>query len=294
MNTSSSLIASTPLGQVAYRLEGGSGPLLAGLHGSPGSAEQILMVMDKMGLDSSLCRRLAIDRAGYKDTPLKNCRKMSEQADLFAALLDELHIEALDVLVAFSGGGIMALEFAVRHPRRVKKLLLLSAVTGAHSPYHRTWFNRIIFTAPVMNFLVTISYLFPQIAVKHMIAFMSTFSSRTVKQEFRKVNACSSDRDFILNLLRLNSPFGRLCTGWKNDTHEFHQANINDYAELDLPVLLLHGRYDSDVDFSYSEDLYKSLDCASLIEVKDGYHLLMVGERFRDVQERIFEFCGIR
>lgn len=286
-------IASTRLGQMAYRLEGESGPLLAGLHGSPGSAEQILMVLDKMGLNSSLCRRLAIDRAGYRDTPLGTCRKMSEQADLFAALLDELHIEALDVLLAFSGGGIMALEFAVRHPRRVKKLLLLSAVTGSHSPYHGAWFNRLIFTTPVMNLMVAISYLLPGIAVKRMIAFMSTFSPAAVKQEFRKVKASCSDRDFILKLLRLNSPFGRLRAGWNNDTNEFHHADINDYAELKLPILLLHGRYDSDVDFSYAENLHQSLDSASLIEVKDGHHLLMVGERFRDIQERIFEFCGI-
>ncbi|MDD5598296.1 MAG: alpha/beta hydrolase [Victivallaceae bacterium] len=284
--------ASTRKGRVAYSLEGDSGPLLAGFHGSPGSTAQILAIMDKMGLAPPRCRRLAVDRPGYNRTPLGPCRKITEQADLFAALLDELNIEAVDVIVAFSGGGIMALEFAARHPQRVKKLLLLSAATRAHPLYSRSRLVKLMFSVPGMNILVGMSYIFPGLAVKGLIAFMSSFSSRQRQQEYRAVCASQEDRNFLLQILRLNYPFGRLHPGLINETHEFLTVNGN-YAGLKLPILQVHGRCDSDVDFTHAEDLCKSVESASLLEMKTAYHLIMAGERFNEVKEKILDFCGI-
>ncbi|MFA6716649.1 MAG: alpha/beta hydrolase, partial [Victivallaceae bacterium] len=177
MDNSLPSTASTPLGRIAYCLKGDSGPLLAGFHGSPGSMAQISAIMDKIGLVPSRCRRLVIDRAGYNRTPLGSRRKMSEQADLFAALLDELDIEAVDVIVAFSGGGFMALEFAARHPQRVKKLLLLSAATAAHTTYSHSLPAKLMFSVPGMNIMVGLSYIFPGLAVRGLISFMSNFNS---------------------------------------------------------------------------------------------------------------------
>src|SRR5579884_3426077 len=47
-------------------------------------------------------------------------------ADNAAALLDYLHVEQAD-LFGFSNGGTVALHVAIRHPRRVRKLVLASA-----------------------------------------------------------------------------------------------------------------------------------------------------------------------
>ena len=292
MNDFLPLTVSTPLGKIAYCLKGDSGPLLAGFHGSPGSMEQIMVIMDKLGLTPSKCRILIIDRAGYSRTPLGSCRKMPEQADLFAALLDKLNIETLDVIVAFSGGGIMALDFALRHPKRIKKLLLLSAVTGPHPSYSHSLLTKLMFSVPVMNMMIVASYIFPGLAVKCAIGFMSSFNSVQLRQEYREVKASQEDHDFLLKILRLNCPFGRLHPGFVNETHEYLVAN-RDYAGLEMPILLVHGRYDSDVDYSYAENLCKKVKSASLLEMPTGYHLLMVGERFNKVKEKIFKFCGL-
>ncbi len=285
--------ASTRLGQTDYYLDGGSGPLLAGFHGSPGSAAQILAIMDKMGLAPPLCRRLAIDRAGYNRAPLDSRRKITEQADLFAALLDELHIEAVDLIVAFSGGGIMALEFASRHPGRVKKLLLLSAITGPHASYSSSWGQKLMVTIPVMNTMTAMSYLFPGLAIKGIIAFMSNFSAAKRRREYRNVAASREDRDFLLKILRLNYPFGHLKPGLTNETRQFLAVTDN-YAKLKLPILDIHGCCDSDVDFAHAESLCKRIGSASLIGMEDGYHLVMVGERFEKIKGQIFDFCEIK
>lgn len=293
MDNFQTLTASTRLGRIDYCMKGDSGPLLAGFHGSPGSIAQIFAIMNKMGLAPPKCRWLAIDRAGYNHTPLDPCRKMPEQADLFAALLDELNIATLDVIIAFSGGGIMALDFASRHPGRVKKLLLLSAVTGIHPSYSHSPLTELMFSSPVMNLLVGASYIFPNLAVRYTIRFMSSFNAVQRRQEYREVNASREDRDFLLKILRLNCPFGRLHDGFVNETREYLAANRG-YSEIKLPILILHGRCDSDVDISYAENLCRQVESASLLEIPTGYHLLMVGKRYSEVKGKVFDFCGLK
>lgn len=50
-----------------------------------------------------------------------------QDADDVAALLEQLHIEKADIM-GFSNGGTTALQIAIRHPKRVNKLVLASAM----------------------------------------------------------------------------------------------------------------------------------------------------------------------
>ncbi len=50
-----------------------------------------------------------------------------QDADDVASLLEQLHIEKAD-LFGFSNGGMIALQVAIRHPKRVNKLVLASAL----------------------------------------------------------------------------------------------------------------------------------------------------------------------
>ena len=63
-------------------------------------------------------RHVAVSRAGYLGTALTAGRNPEEQADLCADLLDALGIDRTAVL-AVSGGGPCALQFALRHRDRV-------------------------------------------------------------------------------------------------------------------------------------------------------------------------------
>jgi pimeloyl-ACP methyl ester carboxylesterase len=50
-------------------------------------------------------------------------------ADLLATLLDELHLEVVDVL-GYSFGGAVAQQFAYQHPDRVRRLVLAASLPG--------------------------------------------------------------------------------------------------------------------------------------------------------------------
>ncbi|PZU26166.1 MAG: homoserine O-succinyltransferase [Stenotrophomonas sp.] len=78
------------------------------------------------------CRRLLgfdfLGADGELDAPIDT----ADQADAIAALLDALRIEQLHGFVGYSYGALVGLQLAIRHPRRLHKLI---AVSGAHRPH---------------------------------------------------------------------------------------------------------------------------------------------------------------
>jgi homoserine O-acetyltransferase len=61
-----------------------------------------------------------------------------DQAEVLRRLLDHLGIVALDAIVGASYGGMVALAFAERHPRRVRRLLIVSAADRT-DPMSTAW-----------------------------------------------------------------------------------------------------------------------------------------------------------
>jgi pimeloyl-ACP methyl ester carboxylesterase len=92
----------TAAGPVEYDLTPGDGPIVLASHGGWGGLDQARVLLD--WLAPAGYRLLSVSRPGYLATPLSSGRTMEEQADLFAALLDTLGIDAAGVLAVSSGG----------------------------------------------------------------------------------------------------------------------------------------------------------------------------------------------
>ena len=75
-----------------------------------------LLGMDFIGADGEL------------DAPIDT----ADQADAIAMLLDALGIACLHGFVGYSYGALVGLQLAIRHPRRLSRLI---AVSGAHRPH---------------------------------------------------------------------------------------------------------------------------------------------------------------
>lgn len=134
---SGSEIALTRCGPIEYARIG-QGPAVLFVHGAGGGFDQ--------GLD--MARELArhglqvvlMSRFGYLRTPLPADASPEAQADAHACLLDALGIGSAAVVGA-SAGAPSSLQFALRHPRRTRALVLLvpatwepSRGTGAAAP----------------------------------------------------------------------------------------------------------------------------------------------------------------
>ena len=110
--SSESRLVETRSGPIEYQLAGDSGPILLGIHGTPGGYDQLAGIIPR-ALDAGY-RLLLVSRPGYLRTPIEVGRTSREQADSYVALLDVLEIDRVGV-IAISGGGPSGLELAARH-----------------------------------------------------------------------------------------------------------------------------------------------------------------------------------
>ncbi|MEZ5116093.1 MAG: alpha/beta hydrolase [Candidatus Nanopelagicales bacterium] len=114
-------LADTPFGPVEYAERGTGEPLLVShgiFHGCDGGLESVR--------DTVADRRVIVpSRFGYLGSALPPEANAADQADAFVALLDHLGLDRVDVM-AISAGTSAAVQLALRHPDRVRHLVLSS------------------------------------------------------------------------------------------------------------------------------------------------------------------------
>lgn len=88
-------------------------------------------------LDPSHRRLLSFDPLGA-DGRVDAVIDTADQADAAACLLDALGIATLQAVVGYSYGGAVALQFAARHPARLRQVVAVSAAHRAH-PWAAAW-----------------------------------------------------------------------------------------------------------------------------------------------------------
>jgi pimeloyl-ACP methyl ester carboxylesterase len=121
-----SAVIQTAKGGIEYA-EIGKGPAVLMSHGTPGGYDGPLGILKLSHAGDRGFRYIIPSRPGYLRTSIDVGRTPQAQADAFAALLDALKIKKAAV-VAESGGGPAALQFALRHPERCSALVLESAL----------------------------------------------------------------------------------------------------------------------------------------------------------------------
>lgn len=123
--------ATTPCGDIAY-VERGSGDVAVFLHGFPLNGFQWRGALERL---SPYRRCIAPDFLGLGYTRVAEGQAMTPDAQvaMLAALFERLSIERADIVASDSGGAVAQL-FAVRHPQRVRTLLLTNCDTENNCP----------------------------------------------------------------------------------------------------------------------------------------------------------------
>lgn len=128
--TGGARMATTSAGRIEYAVSGlAEGVPLLSIHGAGGGWDQ--GVANSAGLVDTAFRVIAPSRFGYLGSPIPADTSPAAQADALAALLDALNIKRA-IVFAVSAGAASALELALRHPDRVRALVLISP--GTYSP----------------------------------------------------------------------------------------------------------------------------------------------------------------
>ena len=119
-------MAPTSYGETFARITGPTGaPPLVLLHGAGATS---LMWAPNVRALSAACRTVAVDQMGEfgRSTCAKPLPTMSDQLAWLNELFDALELGNVINLVGISYGGAMAAQYALHHPERLNKLVLLA------------------------------------------------------------------------------------------------------------------------------------------------------------------------
>ncbi len=278
----------TELGPIQVAREG-NGPSVLSIHGSPGGFDQGLIWAQH--LQSGGCQVVAPSRPGYLRTPLNSGRRPSEQADLYASMLDALHIDKVTVL-GISSGGPSAVHFAARHPNRTNALLLDAAVLLPISPASSA-IERAIFESGAGVWLsCQVAKRWPRLTAASVVDVLSTGLSKNRKRDAVEWITSSPGRlDSVAELPTSLAPRRFREPGQRND--ESNEINLDPlpFAEVTVPTLIAQGNNDAFPLIDHATSAAYKIPDAELMLVEEGHHGLPWGRHIGAVARRQLELA---
>lgn len=261
----------------------GKGPAVLALHGAMGGFDQALILARTAGFPGY--RYVAPSRPGYLGTPLALGRTPVEQANLYRDLLDTLGIERAAVM-AVSGGGPSALQFAISHPDRCWGLIIISSVC-----------TRVTDRLPLAWYIMRAAARF-----KPLVAAMQRRAEGDPERATRR-----SIRDPVVRARTMGDPeagpllrelqrstFDRMplrMPGTENDVAITREELSFPLERIEAPLLIVHGTRDSVAPFAQAEILAARVSGAELFAIEGGEHVSIFTHR-DEVRARAARFLG--
>ena len=246
----------TAAGHVEYAERGSGEPLLVihGIfHGCDGG------LLSTGGLPRNR-RLIAPSRFGYLGSPLPTGATPAQQADVFAALLDELAVDRTDV-VGISAGTTSTLQFALRHPDRVKHLVVISGnLPGNPTAVAPPAWAR-VFYADVPLWAMKA---FTARAYLHLMG---------VPKDMPVTGEAAT---FVAQMAESIFPMTPRAAGGVFDAF-VSNPDVNDYPleAITVPTLLVHAQDDPLTSYNAAQGAAGRIPGARLVTLRSGGHLLL-------------------
>jgi pimeloyl-ACP methyl ester carboxylesterase len=275
--------ATTPAGVIEYA-RFGRGPAVLLLHGAMGGYDQSLL-LGAAAVGEGDFDLIAVSRPGYLGTPLPAPTPPPQQADLCAALLDELHVGRA-VVIAVSGGGQCALQFALRHPTRCSGLVMISACSAP-------------LTAPL-------PFRFHLMNLLTRIPAVTAWMERQAEQH-QEQSAAKSIPDADLRARTLQHPLAgplfqalqrstarrmmKRMPGTRGDVHFSRRPFDYPLEQISTPALVIHGTDDQLVPVAHARNLASRLPNAELLVLEAAPHSALF-THLDQIQGRVQNFLA--
>lgn len=247
----------TTSGPVEYASVG-SGEAVLVCHGGGGGYDQGLL----FSWPNAGFQFLAPSRPGYLGTPLTSGATFEAQADAYAALLDALDIHRAAVLAA-SGGGPSAMQFALRHPDRCWGMVLISAISQSVPAF--PFFMQM--TEKVIPYVDFIPWLFFNTPILYILIDRNTRS---------QIGTDIHKRSLLEDMMGTIFPVSLRVEGMLNDIKRVAKIPIYPLDEISAPALVVHGDSDSIVPFAQGVWSAGTIPNAAFMPIENGDHLCFI------------------
>ncbi len=275
----------------------GTGPVILQVHGGATGCDQTLAL--SWDLHEAGFTILTPSRPGYLRTPLATGATPEEAADALAVLLDVLGIDRVAVM-GTSGGGPTALQFALRHPRRVWGLVLQSAVTqqfveprrSTHSLLGRVVFSRSgKWLVDLGSWAIgLLARYWPGLLVRTFFNASEDLDPGKAKKRRAYVLQHPEQLTFFRHLTMSGLPLSVRQAGIWNDIHQYARLPVYPLEQIKCPTLVLHGRADGNVPFAHAEFVTHTVSDVHLHAIEDCGHLIWVGPDSAEARETVLTF----
>lgn len=270
----------TRQGPVEYA-EYGEGPAALCLHGAMGGYDQSLLLARTIGDEGY--RYIGVSRPGYLGTPLASGKTSEQQADLCAALLDELGVSDV-VVMAVSGGGPCALRFALRHRERCRGLVLVATCgqkVDTPIPLSFKLTKLLMRCAPIADAMG-----------RKALADIDRMASRSIPDPELRAKTLQDPEVGPLFRALMESTCSRMAERIPGTENDIAVTRSTDYPleEIAVPVLVIHGTEDSMVPFEqHGKVLASHIPGAELLAIEGGEHVSIFTHN-REVRARVAAF----
>jgi pimeloyl-ACP methyl ester carboxylesterase len=270
----------TRLGPIEFARTG-EGPAVLLLHGAMGGWDQGL-ILGQAAVGSGF-EFISVSRPGYLGTPLRLGPAPSQQADLCGALLDALAIGRAAV-IAISGGGQCALQFAMRRPELSAALVMISACSAP-----------IPGQVPLRFRLMLLAAAIPAVAAKmrqKAEANSEAMAARSIPDaelRARTLGDAEVGPLFRANQVTTMSRIPERVSGTRNDIAQARAPFAYPLERIQTPALIVHGTEDEAVPFAHAESLAAKLPGGELLTIPGGRHVSLFTHRGA-IRERVTGF----
>lgn len=247
---------------VHYWQGGRQGPQVVFLHGGAADSAALSWGETSERLSSSF-QVIAPDLPGYgeSETP-RVAYTVQFYVRFLLAFLDALGCSRI-LLAGLSMGGWLALEMALRHPDRVRGLILVDSA-GLDPRVPRPVLSRLLAAIPGLDFVFRRAARSKPAAVRwalgrivHRVDSLSPAVLTQVQQEAGRPQAGKAWQSFLRNEL-----------GWRG----FRSSCAGQLRRIQIPVLLVHGSLDPLIPVECARKAHQALPNSRLLELPGCGH----------------------
>jgi pimeloyl-ACP methyl ester carboxylesterase len=266
-------VVPTDWGVVEYAERGSGEPALV-VHGIFQGCHGGLLSVRDLGPDR---RVIAPSRFGYLGSSMPPEATPAAQADALAALLDALGIGQTDVL-GVSAGATSALQLALRHPGKVKHLVVTSGnLPGGRTAVVQPAWARLLYGDLPMWML--------KVFLPHTMAYLAGVP--------KAYPLTGDEARFVSEFIDSMFPIASKVRGVIFDAF-VSNADVNNFEleAIRVPTLIVHAKDDPLASYDSAERAAGRIPSARLVSLESGGHLL-VGQA-ETVQNELVGFLAHR